>query len=131
MLGGQRQEGLLGLVQRRPHDLGDPVGGWRLDQLRATARQQLLANAILATLDTRDMLDEPGRQRLGVGEATFSEAGVGADLGAMAFGRTPVEVKRRQLGGGHADLTGEMRDGIIGRLVCGAREAPTPQHELQ
>jgi hypothetical protein len=117
-------------VKRGPRDLGDPVGGGRLDQLDAAAGQQFLTDAVLAALDAGDMLRQPLGQRVGVGHAAFPDARVRADLCAVALGRAAREVKGRELAGRDADLASEMRDGVIRQLVQRAREASSPQQEL-
>jgi hypothetical protein len=86
--------------------------GRRLDQLCAAAGKELLADARLATLDRRDVLGQPQRQRFGVEYAALPEARVGADLGAMALRGAAGEVIGGQLAGGDADLAGEVRDGV-------------------
>ena len=122
---------VLGATQRRPRDLADAVGGWRLDQLRTAAGKQLRADAMLATLDRCDVLGQPRRQRFGVRDAALPEARVGADLGAVALRRAAGEVIRRKLTGADADLAGEMRDSVIGQILRPGRETPAPQHMLQ
>jgi len=121
----------LGAMQSRPRDLADTVGGRRLDQLPVAASKQLLADAILATLDLCDVLGQPRHQRFGVRDAALPEAGVGADLGAVALRRAAGEVIGRQLVGGDADLAGEVRDGVIRELMRSGRETPAPHHVLQ
>jgi hypothetical protein len=105
------------------------VGG-SISCARQRARE-LLADARLATLDRRDVLGQPQRQRFGVEYAALPEARVGADLGAAALRRAAGEVIGRKLAGRDADLPSEVRDGVIGQLVCCGREPPAPQHVLQ
>jgi hypothetical protein len=127
----QPKQRLLGAMQRRPRDLAHAIGGRRLDQLCAAAGKELLANARLATLDRCDVLSQPRCQRVGVEDAAFPEARVGADLGAVALRGAAGEVIGRKLAGWDADLASEVRDGVIRDLVCSGREPPAPQHVLQ
>ena len=123
--------GELVLRDRARAAAADTVEGWRLDQLRAAVGKQLLADAVLATLDLCDVLGQPSRQHFGVCDAALPEAGVGTDLGAVALRRAAGEVIRRQLAGGNADLAGEVRDGVVGQILRPRREAPAPDHVLQ
>src|SRR6266545_7317008 len=97
-------------MQRRARDLAHTLRGWRLDQLRPAAQDQLLTHALRPALTRApDMLSQPPGQRLGIRDAALPEAGVGADLGPMALRCTAREVKRPQLRRGHANLAGKVR----------------------
>jgi len=76
-------------AQSRADDSIDPPGSRRLDPLAVTAREQLLADALGTTLDLRDMLDQPRRQLLGIGNRALAKAEVLADLRAMMLDRAP------------------------------------------
>ncbi len=108
----QPKQRLLGAMQRRPRDLAHAIRGRRLDQLRAAAGKELLSDARLATLDRCDVLSQPRCQRIGVQDAAFPEARVGADLGAMALRCAAREVIGRKLARWDADLASEVRHGV-------------------
>src|ERR1039458_4549809 len=64
-VGDQREQRLLGLMQCRARDLAHTLRGWRLDQLRPAAQDQLVTHALWSALTRGDILRQPGRQCLG------------------------------------------------------------------
>jgi len=120
-----------GLMQRRARDLAHALRGWRLDQLRPAAQNQLLTHALRPALTRGDMLSQPPGQRLGVRDAALPKAGVRADLGPMALRGAAREVKRPEFRRGHVDLAREVRHRIVGDFVEPAREPSAPEQELE
>jgi hypothetical protein len=118
-------------MQRRSRDLAHPLRGWRLDQLRPAAQDQLVTDALRAALPRGDMLSQPPGQRLGIRDAALPKTGVGANLRAMALRCAARKVKRPQLGRRHADLAGQVRHRIVGDFMQRAREPSTPEQELE
>jgi hypothetical protein len=101
-LGDQRQLRLLGLMERGSDDLGDPIRGRRLDQLGSAARDQLVADALLAAFERCDVLSH----------AALPKAGVRAELAAVALRRAAGELERRELPEEPGSARGEHWNGI-------------------
>jgi hypothetical protein len=70
-VGDQREQRLLGLMQRRTRNIAHTLRGWRLDQLPPTAQDQLVSHALRAALTRGDMLSQPPGQRLGIRDAAL------------------------------------------------------------
>jgi hypothetical protein len=122
---------LLGLVQRRTHDLGDPPGGRRLDELGPAPGQERLADPVLPPIGLGYVPGQPVGELVGVDNAALSKSGVTADLGAVPLGRAAGQVVGREIARRDAHLTGDVVHGIVGQLVTSPREPAAPQQELK
>lgn len=122
---------LVGLAERRSHDLGDPIHARRLDELPPAPGEQILPDPVFPTLGFGDVPGEPEGQLLGVGHAALPEARVAADLGTVALGRTAGHVVGAELGRCHAHLAGDVVHGVVGQLVAAPGEPAPPEQELE
>lgn len=118
-------------MERRSHDLGDAVGRRRLDELPPAPGQQRCPDPVLPTLGLGHVDGQPESELVGVSHAALSEAGVVADLAAMALGSTAEQLIGIELGGRHAHLAAEVGHSVVGYLMAASREPASPQEEFQ
>ena len=124
-------QSVLTKAQSRADDSIDPPGSRRLDQFAATAHEQLFANALGATLDLRDMLDQPRRQLLGISDGALAKTEVLADLRAMMLDRAPRPLIRTELRRRDLHLARDKLHDRARQIPAGRREPAVPRIELQ
>jgi hypothetical protein len=109
-----RSQRLLAHAQRRPHDAVDAARRRRLDPLAATARQQLVAHALMASLALG--VSKPPGELLRVGHRALAEAELLADLRPMALDRSTRPLVRTRIRSVDPQLTGDEVDHRVWKI---------------
>ncbi|MCY0950462.1 hypothetical protein OTB16_13250 [Streptomyces sp. H27-S2] len=122
---------LISLVQRGADDRVSLGRGRRLDQVLAHLPPQLGPHLLLAALVVPDHVHQPGDELDLVGRGALVPAGQIPQLAAVPFGCAGGEVVEPQLGGGDADLLGDVLDGVGRQLQPHLGKPAAPDQKLE